>query len=83
MKKQRYIIPTPTKKALVLLLWELPTIAIYAAAILVSFLIDYKTDPLGAAHNYAEWFEYIGVSSLISVGSTILIDLTDRELRQK
>ena len=79
MKRLRSLIPIPRKNALRVLQIEFPVILLWSVALLITFLEDYGTDPVGAAYRYPDRLEYITVSILISVATAIVVDLVERE----
>ncbi len=83
MKKSSLRLPKPKPRALALLSLELPLILAAAVSLLIAFLTDRAADPLGAAYRYAELLPYITVSLVISIGSALLADLTERERENK
>ncbi len=76
-------LPRPTDPALRLLTAQLALTALWALAILLELLSAYPLDPLAASMRYATHMEYIAVSLVIAVGSSVLVDLVRREQEQE
>ena len=79
LKKKKWAIPYPSKRAFYLLQWHLPVILVWSVALLVTFLSDYRIDPKGAGYYYPALLEYITSSLVLSLILAIVLDLWDRE----
>ena len=79
MKNRLFHIPIPEKKAVQVLLTELPVILIFAVVLLISYLHDRAVDPIGSSYYYAELLQYIVVSLVITTATALVADLVVRE----
>ena len=80
---KKLTLPVPEKRALRILLLELPVVLLSAVALLIRFLTDWAVDPIGAGFYYMELIPYITVSLGICIGTAVVADLSEREKKAK
>ncbi len=79
MKLKKIKFPSPTERALKILVLELALVTIAALAVFMTLLVRSPNDAVDAAQRYLFDMEYILTSLVIAVGGFVLTDLCERE----